>query len=175
MSEIVKTVEFQLQRYPLSRLKDIYKSFFQDEFGPGHILEAPEEAINYLKKELSTAKSQSRYEAELCGTGKHFCRISLDLIIDGRISLDRYFSEFISGAADFALPEIGEWKIKWNNILEKLKPLSHVINNFDEDSVFILRNLEEGKYAMHHSSLYRQAYDPHYRIFRISNSNFDIS
>ena len=31
-------VSRQMQKYPKSTLKDLYKNFFQDKFGPGHII-----------------------------------------------------------------------------------------------------------------------------------------
>lgn len=34
---IEASVRQQLQHYPASTLKDLYKNFFQDAFGPGHL------------------------------------------------------------------------------------------------------------------------------------------
>jgi hypothetical protein len=42
----------QLQKYPKSTLKDIYKNFFQDRFGPGHLISDTAVAGAYLRKEL---------------------------------------------------------------------------------------------------------------------------
>lgn len=47
-------IERQLQDYPASRVQDIYKSFCQDNLGPGHLIPDPQTASNYLKSELRT-------------------------------------------------------------------------------------------------------------------------
>ena len=44
-----------LDRYPLSTLADLYKSFFQDEFGPGHLLADEAGALSYLDRERFAA------------------------------------------------------------------------------------------------------------------------
>ena len=36
--QIRAAVENQLKAYPKSTLQDLYKNFFQDYFGPGHIV-----------------------------------------------------------------------------------------------------------------------------------------
>ena len=36
-----EAVSWQIQTYPKSTLKDLYKNFFQDKFGPGHIISLP--------------------------------------------------------------------------------------------------------------------------------------
>ena len=158
-------LQLQLAIYPESTLRDIYKSFFQDEFGPGHLLEDPEKARLYFEQELKSAESRGRRRAEACGRGRNFCRVPLDLVIDGIIPKEVYFSAFISGAADFRLPEIETWKRKWSIILGILRRQDFYPAGFDGDSAEIARVLNEGRYAMHHSSRYRSAYAPHYRIF----------
>ena len=47
-------IERQLQDYPESRVQDIYKSFCQDNLGPGHLIPDPQSARNYLESELRT-------------------------------------------------------------------------------------------------------------------------
>ncbi len=42
----------QMQTYPKSTLKDLYKNFFQDKFGPGHIISDTTAAGDYLRREL---------------------------------------------------------------------------------------------------------------------------
>ena len=35
---VVTCVRWQMDNYPESRLIDLYKNFFQDKFGPGHMI-----------------------------------------------------------------------------------------------------------------------------------------
>ena len=162
---ILKAVRIQLECFPESSLKDIYKSFFQDEFGPGHLLENPEQARAYFEQELDVMKSQGRSNVEPCGRGLRFYRIPMDLIKDGVINAEDYFSAFTTGSSEFAIPDIDEWKKKWSTILTILESLHLRINSFENDSSEILKALKRNDYIMHHSSKYRNLYDPHYRIF----------
>ena len=171
-AEIQKAVETQLETYPESTLMDIYKSFFQDEFGPGHLLENPEDAADYLKHELETMESRGRRKMEACGTGRNFCRIPLDLIIDGLISEEAYLSAFLSGATDFRMPAVEKWKEKWNVILKIIMQQQYPIKDFAKDSDRLMEILERGNYVMHHSRRYNHAYAPHYRIFSIQSRSF---
>ncbi len=35
---IAEALDYQLEHYPASHYRDVYKNFMQDFFGPGHIL-----------------------------------------------------------------------------------------------------------------------------------------
>ena len=47
-----EAISRQLKQYPESRVQDIYKSFCQDNLGPGHLIPNPEQAREYLMSEL---------------------------------------------------------------------------------------------------------------------------
>ena len=53
---VASAVERMLADYPQSTLQDIYKSFFQDRFGPGHIV--PDSAKAAAVPMAVTPKSQ---------------------------------------------------------------------------------------------------------------------
>ena len=82
-------------------------------------------------------KSRGRCSAEPCGNGRNFCRIPMDLVLDGVIPEDVYFSAFISGASKFKLPGVDEWKRKWKIILGILSCKRHLIEDFEQDSAEI--------------------------------------
>ena len=50
---IIRSVERQLERYPHSTLRDLYKNYFQDRFGPGHIIADEQAADRYLRYETT--------------------------------------------------------------------------------------------------------------------------
>lgn len=61
-SEAVKVaVAAQMESYPESRLQDLYKSFFQDRLGPGHIIRDRQSARDYILSELATADTLMGY------------------------------------------------------------------------------------------------------------------
>ncbi len=164
---VLKIVGSILERYPLSRLPDIYKSFFQDEFGPGHLLSDPGRARAYLAEELGSMVSRGRRAAEPCGLGLRFCRLPLDLVADGIIPEEAYFSAFAASAAAFGMPDPETWRERWMLIESVIAEEYRGLEGFAWDSMRIRESLGNGVSAMGHSEVYRRAYEPHYRVFTI--------
>ena len=164
---VLGALEVQLELYPLLSLRDVYKSFFQDAFGPGHLLYDQEKARASFMEELRMMKSRGRRTMESCGMGVHFCRVPLDLVLDGILDEEHYFSSFLAGASAFAVVDVVVWKENWCHILEVLQLKRESICHFSEDSEYILKALGKGMCTMTHSSRYRELYNPHYRIFTL--------
>jgi hypothetical protein len=163
-NEIEMAVKAQLEKYPGSSLKDIYKSFFQDEFGPGHLLNDAAGAWQYLEYELSEMTSSGNYNAEPCGTGKNFYRVPLDLVKDGIISDSILFNAFMESASSFRLPDIDSWKKKWEKIEDVVEKMNLNLPEYKEDKESLADMLSQGETAIHHSNRYEELYHPHYRI-----------
>ena len=72
------SVNRQLEIYPKSTLKDLYKHFFQDKFGPGHIVKDTTSSGKYLRLELSQMTKTSGGIAEPTGWEGNFVRLNLD-------------------------------------------------------------------------------------------------
>lgn len=161
---IQQAIESQLQQYPKSTLQDIYKSFFQDEFGPGHLAPDSTGAANYLEYELAKMVSRRNHSAEPCGTGENFCRAPLDLVKDSIIPKEVFLSAFLESARGFREPNLDTWKIKWTQILDEISKMNLNLPGFDVDKKNLDEMLKSGEYVVHHSQIYSEAYDPHYRI-----------
>ncbi len=58
-------IERQMATYPESTLQDIYKSFYQEHFGPGHIISDTASARRYLMRELSEMEKTNRHTLSL--------------------------------------------------------------------------------------------------------------
>lgn len=162
--EIEAAVTEHLQAYPLSTLKDIYKSFFQDEFGPGHLIQDTASALEYLLREVKEMKSQGRYFAEPCGLGKHFVRVPLDVVKDSIFDVATFFKAFIESSRSFSTPGITQWKKDWAGILEVVEMMNPDLPDLEQDKKDIDEMLENEETVMHHSDVYIQNYDPHYRL-----------
>ena len=52
-ANVRSAVERMMADYPHSTLQDIYKSFFQDNFGPGHAVPDSAQAASWLRGELA--------------------------------------------------------------------------------------------------------------------------
>ena len=63
----MQAVTYQMEMYPKSTLRDLYKNFFQDHFGPGHIIANDEAADKYLRQELSSVAEYEGTDYEFAG------------------------------------------------------------------------------------------------------------
>ena len=81
-------VHGQMEAFPASRLQDLYKGFFQDRFGPGHIIDDRQSARDYISYELSSADTLMGPEVFPCGWEGNYVRVNLSLLAEGRITVD---------------------------------------------------------------------------------------
>ncbi|MFW5758760.1 MAG: hypothetical protein ACOCYO_08770 [Bacteroidota bacterium] len=162
--QIGESVQNILTKYPEASLKDIYKSFFQDEYGPGHLLNCVDAPRRLFLSELSRTKSQGRYSIEPCGTGQNFYKVNLDLIVDGFITENLFFQAFIESASAIQSPENYTWIKKWWTIEINIQPFKHLIREYDISRQVLIKKLNQGKVVVHHSKKFLKLYDPHYRI-----------
>lgn len=165
-SDSVKNaIEEQLESYPNSTLCDIYKSFFQDFYGPGHLIADSVSAIRYMEKEIEQSHLSLCKPYEKVGTGKNFYRINLSLVKEGEISVSALFDALQRSIALTPQPDISEWKKEWEAIEETAVLFKNQIaGDYEADKRFIDKMLSEGDYIMRHSKTYNTNYHPHYRL-----------
>lgn len=161
---IRQSVERQMERYPHSTLRDLYKNYFQDRFGPGHIIADEKAADNYLRYELENAATMEGNDYEPTGYEERFMRVNLSVIADGRVPYDKYLSAFVRSVNGIEPITVEQWREEWAVIDEVINEMNLNLPNYEADRAEIWALLERGEYVMHHSKLFEQHYDPHYRI-----------
>jgi hypothetical protein len=57
-----------------------------------------------------------------------------------------------------------EWKKEWKKIDSIIHTMNLSLANYEEEREKIFLLLKQGEYVLHHSELFSEAYDPHYRI-----------
>ena len=164
IDKIKEAVERQLRDYPKSTLQDLYKSFFQDRFGPGHLVNDTSSAGNYLRYELNNSDSFHKMYYEPTGCDTNYYRVNLSVLKENKISYQKYFDAFLRSVEKIDLDAISEWKDEWSEIETVIISMNLDLENFEEDLKMIHSVLEQGKYAVHHSEIYNSEYQPHYRI-----------
>lgn len=164
VDKIKKSVERQLRDFPESTLQDLYKSFFQDRFGPGHLVIDTASAGNYLRHELNNSDSFHKMYYEPTGCDTNYYRVNLSVIKENKISYQKFFDAFLRSVDKVNLDDISEWKTEWSRIEEVIISMNLNLDNFEEDLKMIHSVLERGEYAVHHSEIYNSEYHPHYRI-----------
>lgn len=161
---IRQSVERQMERYPHSTLRDLYKNYFQDRFGPGHIIADEKAADNYLRYELENSATMEGDDYEPTGYEERFMRVNLSVIADGRVPYDKYLSAFVRSVNGIEPITIEQWREEWAVIDEVINEMNLNLPDYEADRAEIWALLERGEYVMHHSKLFEQHYDPHYRI-----------
>ena len=157
-------IEQQIATYPESRLQDVYKSFYQDHFGPGHMITDTESVRRYLYMELSENDVSSPIYYEPTGCEGRFVRVFLSSVADSLISADELTSAFVRSANEFQEPQ-SEWITEWREIVRAIHDNRVFINGFEADEPELTKAAQSNQ-AVHHSSAYNAAYHPHYRIVR---------
>lgn len=164
-------------RYPKITLCDVYKSFYQDYFGAGHIISDKKKAMNYIKEELKTVNKISvgvemncramRSEAtgfEDCGAIGRYVRVDLWKIKNGEIDIKDYVSMLMQSVEEKI--DTAGWLKEWNFILYVIQESHIKIDNYDKDLQLINSRIAAGEYGMHHSKVFNECYHPHYRIIK---------
>ena len=162
----IKTfVSQQMTEYPKSHLLDLYKSCFQDYMGAEHLVSDRERVKAYLDEELNTTNINDLPELyyEPCGIKGRYVRVSLRAVKEGLITEDMLLAAFIR-SANTKRPSVKSWRRKWHKIIGTIDKMNLNLPDYDREKQFLDSILSVGKYAISHSSDYREAYHPHYRI-----------
>lgn len=165
-------IERQLQDYPETRVQDIYKSFCQDNLGPGHLIPDPQSARNYLESELRTFKEDldsARYDAPSImyypvGDQGKYVRVDLSVVLDGLVGEETYLDAFVRSANEGKRLTEEQWVAKWREVEKVIKKDFPDIPDAVKDLEMIDSYVEKGDLIMHHSEAFGKAYNPHYRI-----------
>ena len=163
-TKIRQSVERQLELYPESTLRDLYKNFFQDRFGPGHIIADNSAADRYLRYELNTAEGFEGLDYEPTGYEGRFYRVNLGVIADGRVPYEKYFDAFVRSVNGIKPISIEQWRTEWHEIDSVIMSMGLQLENFSADRAEIKALIDGGDYVMHHSQRFNDHYQPHYRI-----------
>ena len=155
-------IERQLADYPESTLQDIYKSFYQEHFGPGHIISDTASARRYLMKELSEmGETQSPY-FEPTGSQGGYVRVYLSAVADSLITAEQLLDALIRSANSWQEPSVN-WLEKWAAIVSIIQANKIEIEGVEADLPLLTEAVRNNQ-AVHHSRRYNEAYHPHYRI-----------
>lgn len=160
--QIVEAVNTLIGKYPEATLQDIYKSFYQERFGPGHMIPNVENARNYLMSEMEQASENSGAYYEPTGSGGKYIRVYLNAVADGKISAEQLLDAFVESANNVE-PRSDKWADQWTNIVKVIEEKQLPVKMDDELKQW-LKECSEQEEAVHHSEAYNQVYRPHYRI-----------
>ncbi len=157
-------LHYQMENYPASQYRDVYKNFMQDFFGPGHILADTAASARYLRSELALDEHFDGPLFESTGYKGNFYRVNLSVIRDGMIDFPTFFDAFVESVQDVTPPDGQDWLRTWYTIDSVIKTEGIHFVNEDADRADLARQLAEGNYIVHHSKRFNDSTHFHYRI-----------
>ena len=163
---IEQAVNNLIGKYPEATLQDVYKSFYQERFGPGHMIPNVENARNYLMSEMEQASENSGAYYEPTGSEGKYIRVYLNAVADGKISAEQLLDAFVESANNVE-PRSDKWADQWTNIVKVIEEKQLPVKMDDELKQW-LKECSEQEEAVHHSEAYNQVYRPHYRIVELN-------
>ena len=156
----------QIKNHPNQTLQDVYKSCYQDEYGPGHLISNESSAINSLFNEINSIEKDYKPITlfEQTGIYGNYLRVDLTLVRDGIIPFFVLFRALTISATIGGQKTDENWSTIWSEIVEEIKLAGLTFQNFEKD----LKNLDKISKSkdkvVHHSEMYENIYHPHYRI-----------
>ena len=156
----------QIKNHPNQTLQDVYKSCYQDEYGPGHLISNESSAINSLLQEINTIEKDYTPITlfEQTGIYGNYLRVDLTLVRDGVIPFFVLFRALTISATIGGQKSDENWSTIWSEIVEEVKKAELKFENFEEDLANLDRISKSEDKVVHHSEMYENIYHPHYRI-----------
>ena len=156
----------QIENHPNQTLQDVYKSCYQDEYGPGHLISNESSAINSLFQEINSIEKDYNPPTLIEKTGIYgnYLRVDLTLVRDGIVPFFVLFRALTISATIGGQKSDKNWDKIWSEIAQAIIDSDLRFENFEED----LKRLEiiskSDDKVVHHSEMYENTYHPHYRI-----------
>jgi len=158
----------QIELYPESRLQDIYKNFHQGRFGTEHAISNKEAVYNFIEQELERMDTSYLPLIEYVGWDSGFVRVNLLYLSKNNVEPKILADAFIESANFEDTNKSKYWHNEWKQITKIIEKRKIKIENYKEDKKIIDSFLNiNPRMAMHHSSEFREAYKPHYRVVAV--------
>lgn len=154
--------EFTL--FPESRFVDIYKSLFQDAYGPGHVIPDTVQAGKYLDEELAAENWPDTLLWQATGPLHDYYRINLLLVKKGILPRDTLLLAMVRSARLARKPPVSDFKKEVDLLYRTVEKLRPDLLDLEKDYAAIEEQLVRGEVIMHHSDHYLQTYQRRYRI-----------
>jgi hypothetical protein len=160
---LAPVLEWHLRHYPLLQAQDVYKLLHQGVFGPGHIISDPGSARRYLNDEFAALPAHGLPEVEdvePIDPDGMFVRVNLAPLAGRPEELPRLAEALLAGAqVPGTRDEMGRRLTAAREWYEATLPLVGAeLAGIAEEA------RSAGFPALHHTSVYVQAYKPAYRV-----------
>ncbi|RKZ09119.1 hypothetical protein DRQ25_07435 [Candidatus Fermentibacteria bacterium] len=161
-------------RYPLMRSTDLYKLIYQAAMGSAHRVQSINSARELFKEEISSVKSGPvEPVVDIVAHDGSISRINIRPYLQAGFSPEKLIGMFVRTANEFTGSTIKLELYCWWILRMKADDL--LSTNIQDIDQYLTEMAESGYPAVHHSSVYRDAYSPSYRVIAsIFISELDI-
>ncbi|MEN8209094.1 MAG: hypothetical protein ABFR50_07565 [Candidatus Fermentibacteria bacterium] len=154
-------------RYPLMRSVDLYKLIYQAAMGSAHGIRSIDSAREFFKKEISyIGNGPLEPVVDIIAHDGSISRINIRPYLSAGHSPDKLIEMFFRTPEEFTGSTIKLELYCWWLLRMKVDGL--LSTNIQDIDQYLTEMAESGYPAVHHSSVYRNAYSPSYRIIASS-------
>ncbi len=160
MEDIITVLKEHLKRYPKMQPQDIVKLLYQYEYGPGHMIKNDAMTLYNLMKEWDETEadpSMPLYE----NIGHMMSRVNIAKA--KTMFTPEEINDLFVRTANIQKGSMADFMRDMKAIRRNLPELHCSFSETEYDE-YLAWYRSEGYPAVHHSKLYRETYDPHYRI-----------
>lgn len=143
-------------------LQDCYKAAYQSYWGAEHLVSDTAAVVRYIEYELSRCDTTTMRTPDIEPLGDYY-RVSLRLVQRGVVTADEIVNLFIRSARP-TNKSLEGWLTLWETVREG--ELQRHPELRDEQLIAELNQAAQQRAAVHHSTTYRDYYQPHYRLIK---------
>jgi hypothetical protein len=166
MKFVNQLLSAHLARYPAMQLDDIYKLLHQAALGPGHAVADPEGARAKLEQEAAAlGEGPTEPPEDVISPDGRLARVHLRTYLKSGRSLDILHRAFVATAGSY--PGSREKLEKFCGCLGDLAAAGGIPFTRAQVEAYFDAIARDGYPAVRHSSGYRAAYKPAYRVVAV--------
>ena len=166
--QIEAVLDLEKKEHPKAKIEDYYKLVFQSIFGPGHLVRDKDQTLRYLEEEWeSVSPDSSCHLVQDISINMAVFRLSLQNCKANQIPLDLIADVFFEGSKCFQNPLQADFP-KILHVLSCILIKSDFGFLSEDVNQILPMELSDNFPIMHHSKVYRELYQPHYRVIPAS-------
>ena len=144
--------------YPQMQPQDCFKLLYQSQFAGGHILDDTEKAFGYFLQELRNTPADEKEELAV-EIGNNLCRINIAKA--KLLYTPEQIFDWFCRTAQTHRGSMAEFSADMKTLKQNIGLFSFTQEEYEAYASWYR---SEGYPSVHHSSVYREAYHPHYRV-----------
>ena len=166
MKFVGQLLSAHLARYPAMQLDDIYKLLHQAALGPGHAVDNPAAARKRLDEEIAAlGKAPAEPLQDIISPDGRLGRVHLRSYLAAGGSPDALHRAFLETANSY--PASPDKLARFCGCLGDLAEAGGIPFAREEVLAYFEKIARDGYPVVHHSTAFRQAYRPAYRVIAV--------